>query len=670
MIPVRRPNRITNMLVRRSDFAQRAGAAGLRLDRRQKGGFSMLQAIRSKAGSIVVKGLFALLIVTFGIWGIGDIFRDRAPNTVVATVDDSTISADALESALRPALERMQMQTGSPVDFRQARQLGVLDDILGRLVDQSLTQAEAARLKLDVSDEMLHSTIVRNPNFAGPNGVFDRAQFNAVLAANHLTEDQYVAELRSGIPREDLLRAVSGGAVAPPTLVDRLYRYRDEERIADIVSLPAGGAGDVGQPSDAELAAFYNAHKEMFRAPEYRAVTIESLSPSELAQHIAVPEEKLKEEYAERQGEFVLPERRDIEQILAPTEAKAKAAAAALAAGRDWQEVATTIAGQNPDTIDLGLMTRAELPGELAGPAFALPLNKPSAPIGSTLGWHILRVIRIAPPATETFAEAKAKLAAKVAHDEAVDRIYKIADQVDDALAGGATLEEAGTKFVMRKTVVAAIDENGRAPDGKEPALPIAPAEAGKLAFATDEGQISRVTETGDNTLYVLRTDKVIPPSTKPLATVKADAITAWQAEKRAAAVAGEAAALAHLVTPGTRLVTAANARGLKVATSPPLLRSGSTEAPVPPALVAKLFTVKPGGVVTATDAIGAYVAQLDTIQDPDHGPTAKAAKAAKAELQQELSAALQFDLGEEFTRGLRRRFPVEIHRDVLDRMF
>jgi peptidyl-prolyl cis-trans isomerase D len=627
----------------------------------------MLQAIRSRAGSFVVKGLFGILIVTFGIWGIGDIFRDREPSTVVATVDGSAIGADALESALRPALERMQLQTGTPVDFRQARKLGLLDDVLGQLIDRSLTEAEAERLQLAVSDEVLRGTIVQNPNFRGPNGFFDRSAFNAVLAANHLTEDQYVAQLRSEIPSSNLLRAVTFGAVAPPAMVDRLYRYRDEERIADIVSLSAAGAADVGQPSEAEFAAFYDAHKEMFRAPEHRALTIESLSPSELAQHIAVPEAKLKEEYAERQGDFVMPERRDIEQILAPDEAKAKAAEAALAAGKDWHEVATTIAGQNPDTIDLGLMTRAELPSELAETAFTLPSNKPSAPIESPLGWHILRVVKIEPPATQSFAEARSKLAAKVAHDEAVDRIYKIADQVDDALAGGASLEEAAAKFGLKKTVVATIDENGQGPDGKEPALPIAPAEAAKLAFATDEGQISRVTETNDNTLYVLRTDKVIPPSIKPLAAVKPAAIAAWQAEKRAAAVANEAEALARSVKPGTRLVAAANAKSLKVATSPPLLRSGSTGAPVPPALVAKLFTIKPGGVATSTDATGAYVAQLDTIQIPDQGPTAKA---AKAELSQELTAGMQFDLGAEFTRGLRQHFPVEIHREVLDRMF
>ena len=87
-----------------------------------------------------------------------------------------------------------------------------------------------------------------------------------MLAANHLTENQYVAELRREIPRTDLLSAATFGAAAPAAMVDRLYRYRDEQRIADIVSLPAARAGDVGQPGAAELEAFYEAHKDMFRA--------------------------------------------------------------------------------------------------------------------------------------------------------------------------------------------------------------------------------------------------------------------------------------------------------------------------------------------------------------------------------------------------------------------
>ena len=37
----------------------------------------MLQALRSTVGSWIVKILFVLLILSFGVWGIGDIFRGR-----------------------------------------------------------------------------------------------------------------------------------------------------------------------------------------------------------------------------------------------------------------------------------------------------------------------------------------------------------------------------------------------------------------------------------------------------------------------------------------------------------------------------------------------------------------------------------------------------------------
>ena len=300
----------------------------------------------------------------------------------------------------------------------------------------------------------------------------------------------------------------------------------------------------------------------MFRAPEYRSFTLASLTPSDFAQTVEIPEAKLKSGYDQRQDEFVLPERRDVQQILAPSEDQAKAAEAALAAGQDWTEIARTIAGQNPQTIDLGLMKREELPQSLADAAFNLPLNKPSQPIKSPLGWHILRVVKIVPPTTQSFDEVKAKLQADLAHSEAVDRLYTIANHVDDALAGGATLDEAATQFGLKKTVVAAVDEKGLGHDDKTVALPVSPAEVLKLAFATEEDHTSRVTQASDGAIFVLHMDKIAPPTVKPLAEVKDKAIAAWQAEKRKELVAKEADALAAEVKPGMQLATLGRGQG------------------------------------------------------------------------------------------------------------
>ncbi|MGH7030506.1 MAG: SurA N-terminal domain-containing protein [Stellaceae bacterium] len=625
----------------------------------------MLQAIRSKAGSWFAKALFGVLIVTFGIWGIGDIFRDRTPDTVIATVGAQSIDANALQTAVQPALERLSTQTGSAVDLRQAKKTGVIDEVLRQLIDQSLVDQQAARLQLQVSDDVIRNAITQDPIFRGENGAFDRAAFDGLLEANHLTEAQYVARLRQEIPRNDLLLAVTDGVAAPPSIVDRLYRYRSEKRVAEIVALPDAAAGDVGQPSPAQLTKYYDAHQALFRAPEYRGFTLASLTPSDLAKTIKVPEARLKSAYGQRQAEFVLPERRDVQQILTPSAAKAKAAEAALTAGKSWNEVATTIAGQDAGTIDLGLVKREDLPETLAKAAFALPLDKPSVPLQSPLGWHILRVVRIEPPKTQSFDEAKAKLQAEIAHDEAVDRLYTVANHVDDAIAGGADIGAAAAKFGLTKTVVAAVDEKGRDRSGKPVALPVSPATVLKLAFATDADRTSRVTQTPDGAIFVLDLTHIAPPSVRPLAEVKNQAIAGWQADQRREAAAKEANAMAAAVKPGASLAALAAAKGLKATTSQPFLRQSTGGEGVPPALVARLFAAKPGAVVTAADAGSSYVAQLTAVQEPP-----ATGKTATAGLSRQISAGVQADLGEELTQALRSRFPVAIQHDTLDRLF
>jgi peptidyl-prolyl cis-trans isomerase D len=103
----------------------------------------------------------------------------------------------------------------------------------------------------------------------------------------------------------------------------------------------------------------------------------------------------------------------------------------------------------------------------------------------------------------------------------------------------------------------------------------------------------------------------------------------------------------------------------LKATTSPTFTRHPENDTAVPQPLVGKLFAAKPGEVVTASDATGSYVAQLDEVQRPED-----VSQTAAAGLSHELDTAQQVDLAEEFTRALRARFPVEIHRDALDRFF
>ncbi len=628
----------------------------------------MMQAIRTRAGSIIVKVLFALLIVSFGFWGIytrSPYYQEHSPDTVIATVGDHDIRAEELQQALQPTLERLRAQFGAAFDQQQIKQFGIVDRVLGQLIDRSLLDQEAQRLDLRLSDDVIRSAIYDNPAFRGPDGKFNRQMFAQVLTMNHLSEDQLVARLRRDIPRADLVQALTAGVEAPRPVVDVLYRYRNEKRVADIVAFPAAAVTDVGQPSEAELNKFYEAHPDLFRAPEYRSFALASLSPAELTEKGAIPEDRLRKEYDQRQDEFATPEKRDIQQILAPSEDKAKEAEAALKAGKDWKEVATTIAGMTPDTIDLGLLARKEIPHELGDVAFDLQLNQPSQPIKTPLGWHILRVVKIEPAATQSFAAVKSKIEDEVKLRDAVDRLDKIGNQADDALAGGANLAEVASKYGLKVTNVAAADNGGLGRDGKPVKLPVGSDEIIKTVFATDAGQTSRVTDTQDGAIFAVHVDKITPPAERPLAEVKDKAIAAWQAEQKREAAIKQEKALAKAVTPELPLAKAAGAKGFTLLAAVTLSRTVQPGQSFPPTLVAKLFAAKPGDVVSASDATGAYTAQLKTIQALETVPAAEAEK-----LSQQQADETKLDVASELTEALRRRFPVEIKRDALDRMF
>jgi peptidyl-prolyl cis-trans isomerase D len=186
-----------------------------------------------------------------------------------------------------------------------------------------------------------------------------------------------------------------------------------------------------------------------------------------------------------------------------------------------------------------------------------------------------------------------------------------------------------------------------------------------KAAFDANQNETTRVSGIQDTAIFAVHVDKVIAPQLKPIGEVKDRVVAAWEAQEKRDAAKKTADAIEAAVKGGTPLDKAAADNKLKVTTSPPLARRPDASAPVPAAVVVKLFSAKVGDIVSASDAAGAYVARLAEIKVPDTTPEEQAAA-----LSTELSNAARYDMVGEFTEALKKRFPVTIHRDALDRLF
>jgi peptidyl-prolyl cis-trans isomerase D len=624
----------------------------------------MLQAIRSKAGSLIVKILFALLIISFGVWGIADVFRQRtAAETTVANVGGIKIQADELQVGVNRQIENLRRLYGS-FTIEQAKQLGIVDGVLNNLIGSDLFMLEERRLQVMVDDQVVRDAIVANPNFHNSAGTFDPNLFKFVLSNNQLSEARYVSLVRQDTERAMLTSAVASGATAPRALIDPLFRRQDEKRIADTVLVPFDKMADIGEPSESDLQDVYDKHRASFRTPEYRGLTALVLRPDDLVGDIDVPEDKLRTEYDARLGKFQTPDRREIEQILVPDKAKAEDAMAQLATGKDFVEVAKNVADQDESAVKFGWIERKDMPPALGDVAFALAKDETSKPVEDGLGWHILRITGIDAGGTQSFDEVRNQLKTEVARDMAADELFKEHNDIEDALAGGATLDQIGEKFKMKLTKVEAIDPDGRMPNGERG--PLTDGDILHAAFNTESGQTTRLTETKDNGYFLLRVDSVTPSAEKPLSEVKGQVKDIWLAEKRSAAAAAAAKDIAAAVAAGKSLVEIAGEKQLPVSTSPPVRRSAGGQATLLASLVARIFELKPGETGISEGPNGWYVAQLKSIEVPDPA----AAKTAVDQLSDQLTQGIQSDLLAEFDKALRGRYRVEIRQDEIDRAF
>ena len=623
----------------------------------------MLQAIRSKANSYIVKLLFALLAATFALWGIGDIFRNWGTNTTVAKVGPREISADQLNQALRAQLEQLR-QLGNNIDLAQAKQLGLVDAALQQMISGDLLDLEINRLGLAIGDDAVRQAIMDNPNFKGPTGSFDRTRYLQLLAANQLTQGQFEANMRQNLVRAQLTGALLDGLTPPQPLVDTLYRARAERRTAEMVTLTPEATPAPPAPTDEQLAAFHEAHQDAFRKPERRSFSLALLRAEDIAATIKIPDDKLKQEYENRRDEFHTAEERNVQQLLFPDEAKAKEAKAALDAGKDFAAVAKDEANADAASTDLGWVKRADLPNELADAAFALAQGKVSDPVQTSFGWHILRVTGIKPETVQDFEAVKTRLAQEVARDQASDQIAKIANDIDDALAGGNSFASVVQKFSLKTQHIPEVDAQGRAADGKQADLPQPADGVLHTAFNTDADQTSPLTELGEDGYFIVHVDKVVPSVVQPLAEAHDQAVTLWQADQKQQALAQLADSIAKEVNGGRSLKDVAAAKKLTVTTTPALQRTGGSPT-VPPALVAALFSAKLNAAVTAPAGDNFAVAQLKAIEPADPAKDKDAVKPIADELTNEMHN----DIMNAFDQALRARFPVEINQANIDRL-
>ena len=627
----------------------------------------MLEFLRNGVRTWYFKALLGLLVLSFAIWGVGDIFRPGLGGNTLIKVGSIEIDSQEYAGAFQRQMQTLTRTLGGSFSVEQARRLGVPERVTQGLVTDALYNSEAGALGIGVGESALVTRIRNEPGFRNQQGQFDRGMYEQTLAVNGFSEQQFVSRLHQELSRTQVVGSLTRDVPAHEKLADRLYRWREEKRVAAYIAIANDAFADVGEPDDAALQAHYKANENIFTAPEYRSATYVHLTSADVESEIGIADSDLQALYDQRLDSYKVPERRAVQQMIFPTEEAARAAAAQLAEGKAFVALAKTLLNQDEDTTNiLGDVTKDRLPDSLADPVFALSKDQVSAPLKGPFGWYLLRVTGTKPPETKPLAEVRDTLRTELVQERSGTVLYELSTQLDDALGGGASLEDAASQIGATAKTVKMVDRRGNGPDDKPVSgLPTAP-EFLTTLFGTPSGEESDLVDMGSNGYLILRSNNVVPAQVRPLDSVRTQVVQAWQAAQRRTVTEEKAKKALERIKGGTAFATVASDLGASVETTPPFDREGmGAESNIPRGLAADLFGLKVGGASSAPFGNGFTVAVLKEIK-----PTNTAAnKAAIDALAESLAQRIASDLEVQYNNALRRHHTVEVDRTALDNL-
>jgi peptidyl-prolyl cis-trans isomerase D len=622
---------------------------------------SMRNATQGLVGKAIMTVVMGLIIVSFVIWGVGDMLRGFTASTV-ATVGGVKISAQEYHNEYQRTLEQYQRRLRQPFSNEQARAIGLDRQVLQRLLSETAIDDEARKLGLNISEDALRNLITSNPAFQDKSGAFDPQVFASVLRDNDLSERSYVSDLHKTALRQFIVAALTTGLAAPKAETKAEADYEGQTRSVDYFVLPAAAAGDIPAPSEDALKAFFNDRKASYGAPEYRSMDVVALEPQTLANPAEVSDADAEAAYAKIAGKdprYGSPEKRDLQQILFPNQAEADAAEAKIKAGASFDDIAKE-RGLKPKDTDLGETTKDQMIDKAEADAvFALPQGGVSGVLPTQFGPVIVRVRSITPSTVKPFAEVEEDIKRQISAARAGDKIQAIHDKIEDERISGKSVAQAAKDAGLKTQTVAAVDAQGKDPSGKPVALPDKK-DLLRSAFASDVGLDEAALQTPDNGYVWFAVTKIEPAHARTFEEAKPEVEAQWRAEQVDKALAAKADDLVKQIRSGASVANVAKSVGAEAKSAADIHRDD--KGGLPESVVAAVFREPADGSGSAATTDGRTVFKITADKTP---PVDFADLRVKA-MAEKLGGATRDGLLDHYIAGLRRSLGVTVNQNVL----
>ncbi|MDT6938740.1 peptidyl-prolyl cis-trans isomerase [Brucella pseudogrignonensis] len=623
----------------------------------------MLDSMRDAAKSWVAKLLLSLLVLSFAAWGITDAFQGEMEVDSAISAGGSKVSTTDYRFAYEQQLMRLSQQFRQRLNREQAQQLGVDQQVLAQLAAGVVLDEQARNMQLGLSKDGIARLTGEDPSFQDASGNFSRAQFDAVLRQSNIRPQDYLDNRAKVARRQQIVEASTDGLKMPATMLKALALYQGESRSADYITIPAEKADAVPAPSDEALKTYFDAHKDEYKAPEYRKITYVKLEPSDIADPAAVTQDEIKDYYQKNKSRFSTTETRTIEQLNFADEAAAKAAHEKIAAGTSFVDIGKE-QGKSETDLVLGTFEKTALPDSvIADAAFALNEGGVSDVVKGAFGPVILRVTTVNPASVKELSEVEKEIRDTVATNIAISSINGIHDAYEQQRSEGGSMPDVAKGLSLKAVSIEAVDDEGNDPAGKALELPNSEALLA-AAFQAEQGFDNDALTLGNSGYLWYQVDGTTPARDRTLDEVKDKVTAAWKGEEAVKRLNDRMAELKKRLDDGETLDAIAASAGVEKQTKRGITRN-TNDADFGSAATAQVFRgpLNHTGTAGAVSNDGQLLFKVIEVTEP----TATGPEAIPEQQQTYLASTLTDDVLEQLVGELQKQYPVKINQTAIN---
>lgn len=529
----------------------------------------MLQTLRKHSSGIFAKVLLGLIAVVFVFWGIGDIFHSYTRMKPVVTVGGNSISQEEFLDSYSQMKRYFQVVTKGKLSPDELKAMKLEKKVLENLIEKAALDNELHHLGLVVSHNMVRQYVQAFPDFQNKQGTFDPNRFRAFLEETGQSEPALLHSIKLNLEKQQLFVPLSSSLKLPKSYIENLYKIVKQKYVFDVAYIPLASIEVTQAPSDTELEQVYKQNQELFTRPEYRDVDVLVADPIKMQAALKISNEQLREEYQRRMADFIIPETRDVVQLVFATQEEAEKALKLLREGEHVEKVSKEKARESKH---FEAANRDRFTAEQAKVIFEMKTPGATDVQRSMLfGWTIFVVTKINPEYQQSLETVRPTLEKDLRAQTISNGIDELRNRIEDELAGGEKFANVAQHHQLELIKIGAIDKQGHNSEGK---IAI-PDELSSLvleqAFTLEEGSDSPVLDGPEGKMVVIHINSITPKSLPPLTDIRDKVVAHWRQIKQQEGAAKLALDITKEVTSPALLKDLAKKNSLVIRTLDPM---------------------------------------------------------------------------------------------------